>query len=152
MSIYFLCKQYWRAERESWHRGWPALVSSPHRIWVSNGGWKQNQGEMTVLRCSQVRESSGWNEGMREKEKDEPESFREKGMFWWKWRHRVGDQARRKPLALMKTDHCLDICVLGGGGGGDDKTNPTALEEARLCQPAAAGAEGLLPTFQWGEI
>lgn len=44
------------------------------------------------------------------------------------------------------------LCVGGRGRGGDDKNNPTALEEARLCQPAAAGAEGLLPTFQWGEI
>lgn len=38
-------------------------------------------------------------------------------------RHGAGDQARRKPLALMKTDHCLWIfvcmCVyLGGGEGG----------------------------------
>lgn len=58
------------------------------------------------------------------------------------------DQARRKPLALMETDHCLWIFVCVWVGVGGDETNLTALEEARLYQLAAAGAKGLLSTFQ----
>lgn len=45
--------------------------------------------------------------------------------------------------ALMKVGHCLWIGGQRGGGAVSDKSNPTALEEARFCQMANSRSQRL---------